>query len=448
MSLMDETIATQFDRLPPSSVESEVCMLGSMMLDKEAIGIVIAIVERDAIYQADHQIIFDVIVKLYEENRPIDAVILRGELSKRGLLEEIGGTAYIGQIVSSVPSAGHAAQYANVVREKYLLRQYIAHANKILRDAYGPSDQNADEMGQGIATQLASIVSTSKSSTGHKLIDVAQDVYEQMEREQNERIFLGIKTLDEAGLSVGLGETVILAARPSMGKSLLAKQIAVEVALKHPVILVSTEERRDKIVRNVFANLASIDNHRIRDGKKSLTAADWQALAGTLADIARRNLIIVDDAFHIRRICTLVPALVAKHKARMVIIDHMHRIRSDDKNPYERVTSISLALSTLMKEAQVAGIVLAQLNREAPKRDDKRPTITDLRESGSIEQDADAILFLHREDYYHLDDRNYIPNREAEIIVAKFRDGIRGNVFKLRSNLAMQRFEDIEIQGF
>jgi replicative DNA helicase len=448
MILTDETIAGQFDRLPPCSIESEMCMLGSMMLDKEAIGIVLAIVGRVAIYQADHQIIFDVLVKLYEQNRPIDVVIVREELVKRGLLQEIGGASYLGQIISSVPSSGHVAHYANVVRETHLLRQYIEYANKILRDAYGSHEQSADEMGQGIATRLASIVSANKGSTGHKLIDVAQEVYEQMEREQTERIFLGVKTLDDAGLSVGLGETVILAARPSMGKSLLAKQIAVEVALKHPVILVSTEERRDKIARNVFANLANIDNHRIRDGRKSLTEADWRALAGSLADIARRNLIIVDDAFHIRRICTLVPALVAKHKARMVIIDHMHRIRSDDKSPYERITSISLALSTLMKETQVAGIVLAQLNREAPKREDKRPTITDLRESGSIEQDADAILFLHREDYYHLDDRDYIATREAEVIVAKFRDGIRGNVFKLRSNLAMQRFEDIEQEGF
>jgi replicative DNA helicase len=448
MTQLDESITNQFDRLPPCSIDAEKCMLASMMLDKEMLGQIMLIVGRDALYQADHQIIFDVLAALYRDGIEIDSVTVREALLKRQLLQEVGGAAYLGEILGSMPSAAHGVHYAKIVREKYLLRQYISLSNEILRDAHGPSEGSAEELGQSIATKLAKIISNQKSSTGHRLFDVAQMVYDQLEQDETERVSLGIRTLDEAGLSIGLGEMMILAARPSMGKSLLAKQIALQVSLTHPVILLSTEERRDKIARNAFSNLASIDNHRIRDGRKALHAEDWQALTNALAEIAKRNLIIVDDAFHIRRICSIVPALVAKHGAKMVIIDHMHRIKADEKTPYERVTSISLSLSTLMKECGVAGIVMAQLNREAPKREDKRPTITDLRESGSIEQDADAIVFLHREDYYHIDDKNYIPNQEAELIVAKFRDGIRGNVFKLKSNLKFQRFDDPEIPTF
>src|SRR5215831_7098507 len=180
MSQLADSLAGQFDRLPPSAIESEMCLLASMMLDKEMIGNVVQIVDRDAFYQADHQILFDILVKLYEQNRPVDAIILREELMKRQLLEEVGGTAYLGQILSSVPSAAHGAHYATIVREKALLRQLIAASNDILRDAYAPQEK-ADLVLDKAEKNSFNIDQKKVGGTKSSLGDVAMEVYEMLE---------------------------------------------------------------------------------------------------------------------------------------------------------------------------------------------------------------------------------------------------------------------------
>src|SRR3954462_952748 len=178
--LIDPSIARQFDKLPPHSIEAEMCLIASMMLDKEVIGNVVQIVDRDAFYQADHQILFDILVKLYEQNRPVDAVILREELMKRQLLEEVGGTAYLGQILSSVPSAAHGAHYAGIVREKALLRQLIAASNDILREAYAPHE-TAEIVLENAEKKIFAIAERKVSGQMSAMEDVLHEVFEMIE---------------------------------------------------------------------------------------------------------------------------------------------------------------------------------------------------------------------------------------------------------------------------
>lgn len=444
MTAIDSNLAYQFDHQAPASIEAEMCVLGSMMLDKEIIPEVASIIDREHFFQTDHQVIFDALMNLHNQGRPIDSVILRDELAKRQLLDDVGGAAYLGQILGSIPSSAHGVHYARIVREKFLLRRFIGFSNDLIRRAYGPLGGDADDLGAKATSELAAIMNGGSSAAAKSIQTLADSAYWSLEQPADQRISLGIPSLDALGMTVGPGETMFIGARPSMGKSILAKQIAIAVGATVPVVLLSTEESGEKIARNMLANLARVENGRIRRGGNSLDTQAWNSLAGAVAELHKRQVTIIDNAFSLQKIKIAVAATVAKTKAKVVLIDHMHRIQAEGRTPYERASAISLELSILFKQLQVAGVVMAQLNREGPKQGNRRPTMTDLRESGQIEQDADQIILLHREDYYHLDDEHYLPTRIAELIIAKYRDGARGGVVKLRSNLPFQKFEEYE----
>src|SRR2546430_11620643 len=227
--LVDSSLSSQFDRLPPSSIEAEKCLIASMMLDKEMIGNVVQIVDREAFYQADHQILFDILVKLYEQNRPVDAVILREELMKRQLLEEVGGTAYLGQILSSVPSAAHGAHYAGIVREKALLRQLIAASNDILRDAYAPHEK-ADLVVDKAEKQIFEIAQKKVGGAMVPLESVLHEVFEMIENRGQRGLETGFFELDDMLNGLQNGELVIVAASPSMGQTAFAMNVIDHVA--------------------------------------------------------------------------------------------------------------------------------------------------------------------------------------------------------------------------
>ena len=232
--LVDPSIAGQFDRLPPHSIEAEMCLLASMMLDKEMIGTALQVVDRDAFYQADHQIIFDILIKLYEQNRPVDAIIVREELSKRQLLDEIGGTAYLAQILSAVPSAAHGAHYAGIIREKSLLRQLISASNEVLREAYAPHEK-ADVILDRAEHKIFDIAQKKISGQIVSLGEVAAEVYEMIE--EHERGRRGLETdfheVDDMLNGLQNSEMIVIAARPSMGKTAFAMNIVEAVAANH-----------------------------------------------------------------------------------------------------------------------------------------------------------------------------------------------------------------------
>src|SRR5690554_5658908 len=242
MSQLMEGTAGQFERLPPHSIEAEMCLLASMMLDKEVVGNVVQIVTRDAFFQADHQIIFDILLKLYEQNRPIDAVILREELAKRQLLEEVGGVPYLAQILNTVPSAAHGEHYAGIVREKFLLRQLIGASNDILRDAYAPHEK-ADLVLDKAEKKIFDIAQRKVGSATVPLETVLHEVFEMIEKRGQRGLETLFTELDDMMNGLQNGEMIIVAARPSMGKTAFAMNVIEAIAADQrlPVAVFSLE---------------------------------------------------------------------------------------------------------------------------------------------------------------------------------------------------------------
>lgn len=448
MSEMISSVAQQFDRLPPSDIEAEFCTLGSMMLGNEIDHAEITnIVGRDEFYQADHQIIFDVICDLRRKGSKVDAVILRSELDRRQLLEEIGGTSYLGTILASVPSAAHGVHYAKIVHEKATLRAMISFGNDILRRAYGASrDDIADEMVQEGIAELTGMLERGRGTEIHKLGDVLLETYEQIEAGGAQTVSFGFSDMDlQSGGGIGVGEMIVIAARPSMGKSTLIKQIALRSAMNGvPVGIISLEEGRFKMGRNILSSECRIENQKLRNSR-TLNKDDWAKLADGVARLNGLEIYIVDNKRRLSDIKSAAAIMVARHGVKMIIIDYLQRIKGvGGTSKYEQVSNTSTEISDMFKELGVAGIAVAQLNRAVENRDDKRPLMADLRDSGQIEQDADGVLFLHREDYYHLDETGYEPTSLAEVIFAKYRDGVRGKTVKLQSDLRFQTFTDQE----
>lgn len=441
--LIDPEISGQFDRLPPHSLESERCALASMMIDPQAVAVVSAIVGAKDFYTTDHQIIFETLMKLDDAGKPTHDIQITFEaLKSSGMLEEVGGSEYIGRLYQELPSASHAQHYATIVREKSILRQIIATANQMLRVAYDKINRPADELVMESVSKLSTIIAGKSSSKIYDLAELAQDAYDDLGATESPLISLGYSDLDTIVGGVGPGEMIIVAARPSMGKSTLGRGILWRCAKRGTACgMISLEESRQKIARNILAAECSVENQRLR--KKQLSDQDWRELSSGLVRMGGKPAFIADRAFRMNAIRSIAGQMVSQHGVKLIIVDYLQKINADGKDRYEKVTNASLGLSELFKDLNIGGVVMAQLNREAPHRDDKRPTMTDLKESGQIEQDADGIIFLHREDYYHLDDGNYTPSQEAELIIAKWRDGVRGKIVKLRSELKFQRFDDL-----
>src|SRR2546423_5914090 len=286
MSQLADSLTSQFDRLPPSSIEAERCLIASMMLDKEMIGNVVQIIDREAFYQADHQILWDILVKLYEQNRPVDAVILRDELMKRQLLEEVGGTAYLGQILSAVPSAAHGSHYATIVREKSLLRQLISASNDILRDAYAPHEK-ADLVLDKAEKRIFDIAQKKVSGAISSLGDVAMEVYEMLEEKGRRGIETSFFELDDMLNGLQNGEMIIVAARPSMGKTALAMNIIEHVAADSllPCAVFSLEMSKQQLAQRMLCSRGQIDAHKLRKGM--LQAHEYAHLANVVGELAK-----------------------------------------------------------------------------------------------------------------------------------------------------------------
>lgn len=441
--LMDSAIARQFDRLPPHAIEAEMCLLASMMLEKECIGQAVQIIDREAFFQADHQIIYDVLVKLYEQNRPIDAVILRDELGKRQLLDEIGGVAYLGQILNTVPSAAHGEHYAKIVREKALLRQLIAASNDILRDAYAPHEQ-ADLVLDKAEKRIFEIASKKVGNSIVAMETVLHEVFEMIESRGQRGIETGFFELDDMMNGLQNGEMVIVAARPSMGKTAFAMNVVERVSAdgRLPCAVFSLEMSKQQLAQRMLCSRGEIDAHKLRKGM--LQAHEYAHLANVVGELAKAP-IWVDDSPGLTPLELRAKArrLKLQHDIKLIMIDYMQLMDNPGpENRQQQISEISRAIKSVARELNVPVIALSQLNRASEGRDGHRPRMSDLRESGSIEQDADVIMLLHREDYYRMSEPDFQPDNIAEIIIAKQRNGPTGTV-KLTFLNKTTRFENL-----
>jgi replicative DNA helicase len=444
--LIDPSLAAQFDKLPPHSLEAEMCLLASMMLDKEMVGQVVQIVDRDSFYQTDHQIIYDVLVRLYEQNRPIDALIVREELIKRQLYEECGGREYLAAILNSVPSAAHGAHYASIVREKSLLRQLIGASNEILRDAYAPHEQ-ADLVLDKAEKKIFDIAQKKVGDAMSAIGDIAMQVYETLEDKGRRGIDSGFFELDDMLNGLQNGEMIIVAARPSMGKTAFAMNVIEHIAAdnKLPCAVFSLEMSKQQLAQRMLCSRAKIDAQKVRRGL--LQPSEYQQLAQVVNELAKAP-IWVDDSpgLTILELRAKARRLKLQHDIKCVMIDYMQLM--DNPGPESRqqqISEISRGIKAVARELNVPVIALSQLNRQSEGRDGHRPRMSDLRESGSIEQDADVVALLHREDYYKMSEPDFQPDNIAEVIIAKQRNGPTGTV-KLTFLNKTTRFENLSTQ--
>ncbi len=446
--LLNGTSASQFDRLPPHAIEAEMCLIASMMLDKEMVGQVVQIVDREAFYQADHQIIFDVLVKLYEQNRPIDAIILREELIKRQLYEEVGGNSYIGAILNSVPSAAHGAHYAGIVREKALLRQLISASNDILRDAYAPHEQ-AELVLDKAEKRIFDIAQRKVGKAMVPMEDVLHEVFEMIENRGHSGLMTGFFELDDMMNGLQNGELIIVAARPSMGKTAFAMNIVERLAAdehRYPCAVFSLEMSKQQLAQRMLCSRGEIDAHKLRKGM--LQSHEYAKLASVVGDLAKAP-IWVDDSpgLTILDLRAKARRLKMQHDIKCIMIDYMQLMDNPGvESRQQQISEISRGIKSVARELNIPVICLSQLNRASEGRDGHRPRMSDLRESGSIEQDADVIALLHREDYYKMSEPDFQPDNIAEVIIAKQRNGPTGTV-KLAFMNKTTRFENLSTQA-
>jgi replicative DNA helicase len=445
MSLQLMESSGPFDRLPPHSVEAEMCLLASMMLDvsKDTVGQIAQIVDEESFFQADHSILFKVLKKLYEANRPIDAMIVREELIKGQILDEIGGIEYLTEILSTVPNAANGAHYAGIVREKALLRQLIAASNEIQREAYAPHE-TADIVLENAEKKIFAIAERKISGQMTAMEDVLHEVFEMIESRGQRGVETGYYEMDEMLNGLQRGEMIIIAARPSMGKTAIAMNLIEHISADSllPTAVFSLEMSKQQLAQRLLCSRGRIDAHKLRKGL--LNSEEYTTLANTVGSLAKAP-IWVDDSPGLTPLELRAKArrLKRQHDIQCIMIDYMQLM--DNPGPESRqqqISEISRGIKAVARELNVPVICLSQLNRSSEGRDGHRPRMSDLRESGSIEQDADVVMLLHREDYYRMSEPDFVPDNIAEIIIAKQRNGPTGTV-KLQFNNKFTRFENL-----
>ena len=432
-------------RLPPQNLDAERGVLGSVLLLNEAIDDVGEVLKAEHFYSDAHQKIFVAIRHLYENNvKGIDGVTLANELVRRGELEDVGGAAYLGEILDAVPHAAHVRYYSEIVREKWLQRTLILACTEILADSYELSTDIEDLL-QTAERKVFSIVEQQEGAGNIAMADILMDAFDRIEeRLASEGDVSGITTgfadLDAQTTGFQPTELVILAARPSMGKTAFVCNVAEAIAREENkgVLLFSLEQSNLELAERFLCITARVNGHDLRAG--NLTAEQRDQLMMASDELARMPMFIDDKPGRtMAQVAALARRLHRRSPLGIIIIDYLQLIEPDDKGtPREQqIAGISRRLKFLAKELRVPVIALSQLNRGVELREDKRPRLADLRESGAIEQDADMVMFLHRPDAYDPEDR---PG-EAEIVVAKHRSGPTG-IVRLTWRKEFMRFEN------
>jgi len=458
-----ESLAT---RSMPESLAAEAAVLGSMIIDPKCISDVVEQVKTEAFYRVEHRVIFDALISLYEKSRSeeiaIDGVLLRDELEKRNHLADVGGVEYLAKVMESVPSSANVMYYADIIKDKQLLRGMISAAHEILDMGYR-EDGEAREKLDMAEQKIFEVASRRIRGTAIPVKDLMAEVYELIEKRRDSHVTglaTGYHELDALTCGLQDGEVIVVAGRPSMGKTSLALNIAeyIGVSERVPVVIFSLETGRQQLAERFLCSISEIDSQKVRKGTLSTEHHEkLKAACGELYEVP----IYIDDTSLLTplELRAKVRRLKSRHNIRCVILDYLQLMSGGARRIESRqqeITIISRYIKALAREMNIPVIVLSQLNRAPEGREDHRPRMSDLRESGSIEQDADMVLLLHREDYYRRSERLELSDRpgstvrssdngyrenEAELIIAKQRNGPTGSV-KLIFRKNIMRFEN------
>ncbi|OZB93700.1 replicative DNA helicase [Paenibacillus sp. XY044] len=423
-----------FDRIPPQNLEAEQAVLGAILLQSEAMITVMERVTPEDFYDVPHQLIYEAMIQLGEENQPIDLITLTSRLQDKGQLEEIGGVSYLAKLAHAVPTAANVEYYAQIIEEKSMLRRLIRTATQIVSEGYTGGEDVSGMLSDAERRILE--ISNRRSGSGFVAIrDVLMEVFERVEvLHQQSGSTSGIPTgfvdLDRMTNGFQRSDLIIVAARPSVGKTAFALNIAQNVAVraKETVAIFSLEMSAPQLVNRMICAEANLDANLMRTGDFK-TDEDWAKLTMGIASLAEAEIYIDDTpGITVADIRSKCRRLKKEKGLGMIVIDYLQLIQGRGKageNRQQEVSEISRTLKQIARELSVPVIALSQLSRGVEQRQDKRPMMSDLRESGSIEQDADIVSFLYRDDYYNqeTEKKNII-----EIIIAKQRNGPVGTV--------------------
>ncbi len=427
-----QTTVNLYEKVPPQNREAEMSVLGAMFFDEIALAKAIEVLSPDFFYDLRHQNIFNVMTTLFSRNQPVDLITVSEELKKNKQLEDLGGISYLTQLTTIVPTAANIEHYARIVKDKALLRKLIQSGTQIVQNSL-EADGNAREM---IDSAEKMIFDIGQSQIENKTVQIKDIIHESMEtidqlfqrKEHITGLATGFHEFDTKTAGLQPSDLIIVAGRPSMGKSAFATAIVehVGINLKKPVVVFSLEMSKEQLVQRMLCSHARVDAQKVRTGY--LSHQDWPKLTNAAGKLSEAPIFIDDTPSQtVLEIRAKARRLKMKNDISLIVIDYLQLMQGSrsSENRQQEISEISRSLKALAREVRVPVIAVSQLSRAVEQRTGNRPQLSDLRESGAIEQDADVVVFLFREEYYNQTEEN---RNKAEAIIAKQRNGPVGTV--------------------
>ena len=447
--MAEKKIFTQ-EKLPPQNLEAEMSVLGCMLLEEDAIGRAVEILSPQSFYRDGHQKIFAAILDLYERREAVDLITLTAKLKKFGQLDEVGGAAYLTSLINSVPTSAHLEYYAKIVKEKSLLRHLINTATRIITESY-ESAEDTDILLDRAEQMIFEIAQRRIEQTFTPLKEVLKDSFEVIEDLYNRKEHItgvpsGFKDLDNLTTGFQAGDLVVIASRPAMGKTSLCMNIVQYVAVekKMPVAFFSLEMSKEQLVQRMLWSESRVNGRKLLGG--FLGESAWPKLTIAAGRLSEASIFIDDSAaISVLELRAKARRLKTRQDIKLIIVDYLQLMqgRGKTENRQQEISEISRSLKSLAKELNLPVIGISQLSRAVEGRQNRRPLLSDLRESGAIEQDADLVAFIYREEYYTPTEDN---KGIAEIIIGKQRNGPTGTA-KLAFIEDYARFENLVKMG-
>ena len=433
-------------KIPPQNLEAEKSVLGAMLIDDAAIGIALEVIDESCFYDMAHSHIYSTMIDLYNNHKNVDLITLSDKLKSNGTLESVGGVSYLTHLIDLVPTAANVEHYAQIVKEKSIQRQLIKNATQIIGESY-ESKGNVAELVDRAEKLIFEIADLRQKQRSVHIKEVIKDSIETIDtlyqrKEHVTGIPTGFSDFDKATSGLQRSDLVIVAGRPSMGKSSLALCMAEHAAVekKIAVAFFSLEMSKEQLVQRMLCSHARVDAHKVRSG--FLSPSDWPKLTAAAGKLSAASIFIDDTpAISALELRAKARRLKANHDVQLIVLDYLQLMRSAFKTEsrQQEISEISRSIKALARELDIPVIAISQLSRAVESRQDHRPQLSDLRESGAIEQDADLVVLLMREEYY-------MPTEEnkgiAEAIIAKQRNGPVGT-FKLTFIKEYMRFENL-----
>ena len=424
----------ELGKIPPHDIEAEQAIIGSMLTDKDAVMSAMEKLTSEDFYREDNKLIFEAITNLYAKAEPIDLVTVKDELTSMGSFEKVGGFEYLATLPDKVPTTANAVKYIDIVEEKSLLRKLIKTSNEIIELGYGQTEDIEDILASA-EKKIFDIIQNKSQKSYTPIKDVLVESFAKLEELYNQKnkitgVATGFTDIDDKTAGLHGSDLILVAARPSMGKTAFALNIAAHAAIREkvPVAIFSLEMSKEQLVNRILCMEAMVDSNKVMTGK--LEEDDWAKLAGVIGPISDAGIYIDDTpGISVMEIRSKCRKLKMEKNIGLVIVDYIQLVQGSNSRKNgsreQEIAEISRSLKILAKELNVPVVALSQLSRAVEQRTDHRPMLADLRESGSIEQDADIVTFLYRDDYYNKDSEE---KDITEIKIAKHRAGSTGTV--------------------